>query len=133
METIEWHEEMSMGVVQFDRQHRQILDNINRLIASEENALRSEAFTSALTDLTRSIRAHFETEESMLETAGFPDLEEHKARHGELIARVARLNLETSLSNHSAVKELLGRFMECWVDHILDEDQEYQSTLARWV
>jgi hemerythrin len=78
---------------------------------------------SALKALREYTIIHFRNEENYMERLGYPAIEQHKACHAELIAR-----LNEVVAENANLKDLvhgLKRLMVVWViEHIIHEDQK---------
>ncbi|WP_432736166.1 bacteriohemerythrin [Maridesulfovibrio sp. FT414] len=110
------------GVGIIDNQHQTffaILHKIRKL--SQENDCGS--FGDILEELQLYSRFHFETEETIMETAGAENLQAHKMEHKKFIEKIEELVLQNILEDPCFPEELAS-FVEKWlVDHILNTDK----------
>jgi hemerythrin len=84
--------ELLTGNKIIDEQHKELIEKINKLVKSCENGscqLESIKILDYLSDYTE---YHFREEEALQEAAGYPGIEEHKARHDEFRATVKVLH-----------------------------------------
>ncbi|MBF0259965.1 MAG: diguanylate cyclase [Desulfamplus sp.] len=99
-----WQETFYSGNNIIDSQHKVLFQNFNELL---EKALSVRPFSKNLTPTENSIKIdilemitrliddikqHFHDEESILETAGFPELKQHAAEHARLMAKSLELS-----------------------------------------
>jgi hemerythrin len=69
-------------------------------------------------------RIHFAVEESRMRILGYPDSQEHKAQHGELIQSM--LELQQKFVSGAAIGFELTHFLKIWLTrHIMENDQRY--------
>ncbi|NMG44989.1 diguanylate cyclase [Aromatoleum toluvorans] len=86
-----WRDSYRSGNEHVDRQHQQLFEHANRLLhALISHAARDEVL-EAMQALVEDIRAHFEDEERLHGSIGFPAREAHAAEHGRLLERAGRL------------------------------------------
>ena len=71
---------------------------------------------------------HFDTEENLLETYAYPDLEQHKLEHKKFIEYLNSKNrLEIIANKKETVVDLL-KFLASWIfNHINNSDFKYSS------
>lgn len=128
---IDWNESLSVGNSILDEQHQRLIDIINgfheEVVSHPENEL--TIIPRVLDKLFDYVQYHFETEEEMMETAGYPDLENHRKTHRaikeklfDIKDRLVRKEIVISL-------ELVVFFEEWLVNHILGVDMEYKGKL----
>jgi len=124
---VEWGAALSVGVASIDREHCELLDIIN-LIAAEIAERPGSCPESLVNQLATSTRAHFRSEEMLLERHGYPDLAIHHAEHEQLMQRIT-LFVELCGRREATprVVELLG---EWFVEHVFNHDMPYRSFLA---
>lgn len=127
---IVWSPDFSVGVPEFDRQHRQIIDVINRMIASRDTAPHSESVSDALDQLTRFASEHFKDEEAFPTARDYSALEEQRASHRFLRQRTVELRQMAIDERASTPVRLLAFVRDWWVRHILEADQRYALELG---
>ena len=121
---IHWQESYSVGHPVLDRQHRFVIDAVNELYGLLRNGETPVVLKDVLERLDRYTRTHFTFEEKLLESAGYPDLDNHRALHQEMRDKSWR----GSLGAESA-EEIFGYLKEWWLNHILRHDMEYARFL----
>ena len=126
MDPIVWTEEFSVGVDEMDRQHRVLIDLINRLVTHDKNS-EAETVSDILNELNDYIALHFKQEEAMLEKAGFPQLEQHKIEHVSLIEQFSDILMQTMKNPESTSADLLELLLHWLKGHILHDDMAYRD------
>ena len=126
---ITWSDEISVGVESIDNQHKKLVSMINALhnaIADGKDIEVLEEIFNGLFDYTDK---HFSYEEELSKKHGYPDVEDHKEEHAELIYQVARH--KSMLGSGGLFRgELLVDFLQFWlINHIKTSDMKFASFL----
>jgi hemerythrin len=133
MDFFEWDEKYSVKVPSIDRQHRDLIDYINKLqtelAAPEPDAMMIELILNGLIGYANT---HFKYEEMLFSMYRYPESEQHKAAHQRLFDSVARFKQRYQAGAPEVGEELLA-FLKIWLNHhILKEDMAYsEHMLAR--
>ncbi|MCA1900014.1 MAG: bacteriohemerythrin [Chloroflexi bacterium] len=131
MEEIKWANKFSVGVRELDEQHRQIILMLNRLLSEPEaRNVNSEVVSEILTAMFRYSLEHFKTEENLLRTHKYPQLEEHRREHNEYRRKILDFSAATGAGVKSVPQNLLDYLSRWWTRHILEEDMKYKSFFA---
>ena len=126
MEAINWTDSFSVGVTQFDEQHKQLVRMLNRLIADPDAGTRSETIAELLSAMTNYAQEHFEAEEELMEKHNYPQLKEHTAQHHAFRRKTGDLCMAT-MNEVGTVPESLLQYLRDWlVEHILKSDMAYK-------
>jgi hemerythrin-like metal-binding protein len=119
-----------LGHAELDDDHQRLVDHLNSL-ANEIPDASYELCVQLFDALEQAATEHFAREEEILEGAGFPGLQSHRAYHAELIERIRRLR---NLGWEMADKKLLfQRFVDMAnfvVEDIIHGDMEFKEFLA---
>lgn len=73
--------------------------------------------------------SHFRFEESLMEEAGFPDLEEHARSHDRLVASLTAINAALGVGRVSSLSQELAAFIDESLSHISDLDETFRGFL----
>jgi len=125
---IAWCDSWSVGAPEMDRDHRILINLVNKLPAAldeaEESGWGVGGVLNCLWDYTE---YHFNREEALLKAANFPGAEDHGQRHSELKAQV-RDWLDRYQADPDAIDgPTLVTFLKSWLmNHILGEDMRYK-------
>lgn len=124
-----WDERFSVGIEEIDDQHKklfEIIDTVFEGVAEREDRKRLEEAFDKIIEYTR---YHFATEERFFEIFHYPDAEEHKKRHAELLKQTLALKEEHCNGAPGISLELID-FLSQWLQkHILLHDKEYAPFL----
>jgi hemerythrin-like metal-binding protein len=123
-----WNEHYSVGVHQFDSDHRRLLQLAHTMVSG---ALRDPLPVNAgevLGDLIECAEEHFAHEEHLLRVTGYPHLDAHRHEHRRLLEEIRRFRERMSAGQVGA--DDVARFVADWVLlHIEEEDKQYRSHL----
>jgi hemerythrin len=124
---IEWHDGLSVGVVEIDNQHKELIRRKNVLDAAIAQGKGAEELIKLCRFLEFYIVAHFELEEFFMNQFGYYGYRTHKDVHRDFIGRffTFKAQLERQGSTDELVRQV-GDFIADWLSkHILHEDQEF--------
>lgn len=131
MAFISWQPAFSVKVPELDQQHQRLVEMLNRL----HDGLRAggdlmEA-QKVLEDLVVYTRHHFAAEERLMESCGYPELEEHRRKHRAMEAKVLAFQKEIAGGGVSVQLKLMN-FLRDWLQkHILETDMRYSEHLSK--
>jgi hemerythrin-like metal-binding protein len=125
-----WNSGFSVGSSLLDSQHRKLLKLCNALGDALSGAPTSAHldFHEILHELSEYSRQHFATEETMLHSYGYPNLQAQKDDHLEYCRQIAEQSLAatTGMANQINLQQFISQW---WTDHILVSDMEYRDFL----
>lgn len=129
MKDLMWHDFFKIGVDFIDDDHKRILSIIRQVKdAINENDL--EKSSLLLEVLIKEAREHFAREEEYLLEVKYPQLENHKIYHNELIikAEATKAICESNDAEHN-IEECIDTLANFLVDDILQGDIGFKSYL----
>ncbi len=85
MSLINWREEFSVGVVEVDYEHQELIDLINSLHRSVQEGVTRDQVVSGLGEIYAQIALHFALEEKIMQETHYPAYREHKTDHETLL------------------------------------------------
>lgn len=137
---IQWSDEFKFGLPAIDAEHRELVDLCNRFLDVAQTETSIAVPAAVLDDMISHTRAHFLTEERLLDRLGYPELVIHKAEHDRLLVQAgilrARLD-EAEHENPELVRQLLldtADFLQSWLlDHIKVTDRPYRPFLMNLI
>ncbi len=125
MALLQWSENLSVGVIEMDRQHKKLVDLVNHLYEAMAVGKGDDVKKEILTELATYTKVHFSTEERLMREYGYPQLTDHKRLHDELTNKVIQLN-EKVQKGQMVPSVSLGNFLKDWlVQHIMEQDKKY--------
>ncbi len=124
MSSIIWKSEYSTGNESIDSQHKELISIMNNLIENIKIKGLKNVTDKTIMELSNYTFYHFSAEEDLMEKIKYPELEEHKGRHKDLIDKLSKITNRIYEANADpAVDFDLQLLLKDWlITHILDED-----------
>ena len=124
-----WNSEYSSGNAHIDGQHMELVSIVNNLL---EYAIAEEAapdLRMRFKNVYHIVEKHFADEEEILLSSGYPDAQEHVARHKELLQKCTGLLGPDAASPVSSVQMLQCIIHDLVLNHMVREDGKYFAFL----
>lgn len=121
---ITWKPSFSVGIVDVDEDHKQLIKMINRLFGATLSSDPHQVLRSILHELVDYVVFHFEREENFMKRINYPAYAEHKQEHQVLLDSAHRFmrNLDSGLALN--LKEDVEVTLRDWlVQHIQQHDK----------
>lgn len=131
MAQLVWLPELDTGIPEIDRQHRRIVDYINKLYEVSQTHDR-EALGNVIGETVDYTLSHFVFEESLMESSGYLFSGPHKKVHELFTRRVAEM--QTRFDGGEDVSSELHGMLSRWLfNHIRNEDHGYVDTAKAYL
>ena len=115
--TLEWNDRYTTGHDEIDAQHRDLFDLVNRMAKVHT----VEEIKPLLLLLFKHTREHFQQEEDLIRSKGFPGLAAHINGHNFLLGRLNTFSAEVGKGSFN--KDELIKLMSNWaMNHIVNDD-----------
>mgnify|MGYP000324312564 FL=1 len=85
---IEWNEKYSLGIPKIDKEHKKLIDIINKAILSKEHNDNPEELKGVLNEMREYAQTHFATEELYMIKFNYPEYQYHKEEHLDFAIKV---------------------------------------------
>jgi hemerythrin len=126
---IRWQDCNNTGIPLIDEQHKGIVSIINTfyyLIGTGRG--NNKLYLRIIDTINEYSGIHFTTEEGLLETFEYANIEKHKEIHKKLLLDMERIRQNEIIKVNEA-KPLLEFLKKWWIDHINVEDHRYAPHL----
>jgi hemerythrin len=125
MPLLSWSDKYSVGIPEFDNQHKRLIDLINSLHEAMSTGRGNAVLDKVLADLITYTQTHFAAEERFMQSHQFGEFAAHKVEHEKLTKRVLDFQQQFR-AGKLALSISLMRFLETWLtSHIMDSDRKY--------
>lgn len=124
-----WKAEYSVGVKVLDDDHKKLILLLNKFQTAYDFSTDENFERQALEELIDYTRFHFEREEQMMADAGYPDLENHKQQHRDMINQVEVFVEKYRQQGHDSLNEVSDFLCQWLISHINGTDKRYSATL----
>ena len=121
----EWAQDMAVGVVEIDSQHKALFEHLNRLVQAMSQGEAMREIGQTLDFLARYAQSHFATEEQYMTQYGYPSLETHRLQHRTFVREFGTWMAEFKGKGVSVtlVLDVHRRVMDWLVNHITKTDK----------
>ncbi len=129
--TFRWSEDLSVGVVEIDNQHKELIRRTNDLVNAIAQGKGSEEVVHLVRFLQVYIVSHFALEEQYMQTYRYPASDPHFAEHRKFIQTVfsLRAQLEQEGPIPALVEEVRKTVVDWLQDHITVTDKTFGAFL----
>jgi hemerythrin len=125
MALINWNDNLSVKVTEFDEQHKKLIGMVNNLHSAMGAGKSREIMGSVLTGLIDYTVNHFAAEEKLMQKHGYPSFARHKAEHDALTKQVVDIMAKFKEGKTVVTIELMN-FLKDWLTkHIQGTDKQY--------
>ncbi|WP_018233478.1 bacteriohemerythrin [Thioalkalivibrio thiocyanodenitrificans] len=132
MAYFEWSRDLDTGIPVIDKQHKRIVEYINRLHKAVEDGHEREGVQEVLDQVVDYTLTHFAFEEEMLEIIGYPETRQHQELHRDFSLRIQ--GLQGSFSNGQDIAGELAEALRGWLlNHIREDDHAYGPLVRDWL
>lgn len=125
MSLVTWNTNYSVNVKQFDDQHMKLVDLVNKLHDAMKVGKGSEVIGDVLKSLVAYTQNHFADEERLMKQHGYPDYENHKKEHNQLVMQVQDVNRKVQQGSPALTQSVMLFLRDWLVKHIQGEDKKY--------
>ena len=121
---LRWKEQLSTGVWWQEKQHREIFNRLNKLMAALEHGREREEVDELYEYMESYLSRHFRAEEAAMERSGYSGRRSHSAEHRKLSEEIAALRSELESGARLAlVLKVQRRIIDWFVNHIGNMDK----------
>lgn len=122
---IKWKKSFSVGIDLIDEDHKKLLGMINQLQTAAHYQTDDALIESTLNELIEYTKYHFSREEQLMEKNNYPDYEEHKKQHEQMVNQVTQFINEYRVDKTRTIDNVV-MYLKTWlVNHINGSDQKY--------
>ncbi len=128
-EVFVWRDDFSVHVAEMDTHHKKLVEIANSIMEILRSKGDRDSLLKAIAALTDYTRYHFTAEEALMARYGYPDIEHHSQKHGQLVKQINDFTDSIQTGNFPE-KSGFEKFLSDWlILHILSEDRKYGEFL----
>lgn len=125
MAFVSWSDNLSIGIIQIDAQHKNLVNMLNNLYDAMTAGKGKDVAPKILKEMSGYALTHFATEEKLMQQHGYPEFEAHKREHEAFVKKVQEFNAEMQKGNLGVTSQV-ANFLKTWlVNHIQGTDKKY--------
>lgn len=114
---------LRFGIAEIDRQHRRMVEIVNRLLEAVIEQKVGAAEDLLLDELVRLADCNFRTEEELMRRYGYEHREAHAESHAHLLRQLVELR-DGLFTRHEQLNRKVVFFVRRWLEqHLLDSDR----------
>lgn len=125
MEFFHWKDSFKIDAAEIDSQHRSFLELLNEYYDSASGCTRDKIGCEFVDRLKEYVAMHFRFEESLMQEAGYPELERQKKQHRYFESLVTDLESAHQQGKTETLKGALLLLRDWFLVHILEEDRKF--------
>lgn len=132
MQICEWNQDYAVGVTVLDKHHRRLFEILNELFTLMDKGSEDGPILHVIDELLDYTHYHFEEEENIMAEIGYPELEQHRQLHKELIDLLKGFASEAQngMAIFVAIK-VANAGLEWLKSHILSVDHKYSEFIKQ--
>ena len=119
--------EFRLGIETVDREHLKLIDMLNQVHALLGEGRKDEARQFFNETLSAYVNEHFAHEEKLMESIGYPQLEEHRRIHAQFKQSFQELKPLIERADEAAFRKALTDAFTWIITHIGKTDRKYAS------
>ena len=131
---IEWTQRLAFGVGSIDRQHRELFDRVNDLLAAMTSQQSSAEVQRMIGFLESYVVSHFANEEQLMLRHAYPDREAHEKDHRDFVEQFGRVRaqllVKTDGLSHASNIELNQLVCDWLIKHVSGMDRRLGAFLS---
>ncbi|EDO8400917.1 bacteriohemerythrin [Campylobacter jejuni] len=121
-----WDKTFSVHNAKIDEQHKKLFELAGKVEYLIDKPVYKDDVKALLAEFFNYMKDHFNDEEKYMKLIGYPDLEEHKRIHKEIIQSM--IELIKNIKSTNDLKEKLYLAVKKWLlEHILYEDMKVEQ------
>jgi hemerythrin-like metal-binding domain len=125
MSLITWKSEYSVGISEFDSQHKVLVDLINKLHDAMKAGEGKQVLAVILEELIDYTKVHFREEEKYFGLHKYPEAASHIMEHEKLTRQVLEFQKDYTEGKSSMSIDVMS-FLKNWlINHIAGVDKKY--------
>lgn len=126
-ELIKWNDNYSVKVDRFDEEHKKLIKIINKLNSAMLEGKGKKILTEIVEELIEYTATHFKNEEDYFKKYNYPEYQEHKKIHDNLIERVLKIQEKIEEGNETISIEVIDFLKDWLIKHIMGIDKKYSN------
>ena len=131
MKELKWSRVLSVDVDEIDEDHQKLVNIFNILTHSLADGDSPEYLAAVLNELINCTVWHFSHEERLMLKYGYPQIDEHKQAHSELIEGAQELQRRVLASGKTMAEDDVV-YLEHWLtEHIFTDDMRLGAFLSQ--
>ncbi len=125
MAFLNWNDNLNIGIIQIDAQHKNLVNMLNQLYEAMSSGKGKDIINKIIQEMAGYTVTHFSTEEKLMQQYGYPEFVQHKKEHELFVKKVQEFKNEIQNGNLLIVSNVASFLKEWLVKHIQGTDKKY--------
>ncbi len=117
MQTVNWSQEMELGVPEMDDAHKALLEELTRLSNTPD-----DQFATGYFALIAALEQDFREEEQLMENIDFPALHSHREQHARVLSGLHHVVPDVMQGHIDPGREAIALFQQWFLFHLSTMD-----------
>lgn len=132
-----WKEKYMLGVPLIDEQHQELFRRVTDFVEIVRKPVpweqKTEQVSQTLDFMKEYVITHFRDEEQLQRELGYPEQQEHKKIHHDMVAYVAGVAKEYEEKGYQEqlMQQFAGKLLAWLINHVASEDQKIANYAKR--
>ncbi len=132
-----WKEKYKIGVPQIDAQHEELFSRVTAFVetlrSDKEWGIKIASVNETLNFMKDYVVTHFHDEEAYQKEIGYPQFEQHRKIHNDMVDYVGTISEQCEKGGHREIvmQQFAGKLVTWLVNHVVADDQKIADFAAR--
>lgn len=127
MALFNWSDKYSVGVMELDNQHKELVNILNEIFDAMSARKSNETLGKIISKLVNYTKVHFSTEEKYMQKYNYSGYNSQKREHDAFIDKIQTFQRDFNAGKLTLSLDV-SSFLKNWlVQHISVEDKKYES------
>jgi hemerythrin len=126
---INWYDTWNVGITSIDAEHRSIVASLNELSDLVGDPSAKEVVERAIGQIVMLTRAHFESEEKLMQSHGYPEYPLHKLEHLKLTIQLGEFEKRFASGAADLTVPVMEYLRKWFMDHLVTCDLHFAAFL----
>lgn len=132
--SIKWNDQIALGIDVVDQEHMALVSLMNQVSDMLDGRQDRSQTADVILQLEEYCSLHFQHEEELMRSAGYPGLDDHIAIHRRFTARVNEFSVQCKDESQDIDLPALHNLIEDWlINHIQKTDREYLDVVKPYL
>jgi len=117
MEALTWSPQMSLGIVEMDNAHKELIRELTDIMSAPDHE-----FTGRLLRIVALLEFDFREEEALMEKISYPGLRAHRAEHADLLSTLHHVVPKAMSGDYGLPRQVLDMLPQWFLNHLVRRD-----------
>ncbi|MFJ9531507.1 bacteriohemerythrin [Herbaspirillum sp. NPDC101396] len=124
MEALTWSPQMSLGIVEMDNAHKELIQELTDIMSAPD-----PEFSGRLLRIVALLENDFREEETLMEKINYPELRLHREEHAELLSTLHHVVPKAMSGDYVLPRQVLNMLPQWFLNHLVRMDSALVKAL----